>query len=693
MRPSRQCRVLLLSALTAGSTLGAQTPATDSAKKGALDTVKVSAHYDNGPGTSNAASAGHVTPQLIDDRPLLRPGEVMEYVPGMIITQHSGGGKANQYFLRGFNLDHGTDFETTLDGMPVNMPSHAHGQGYTDLNFMIPELIGGVDYLKGPYYAAQGDFATAGSANIQYVDEVRQPRPELTGGSNAYGRALALGSPEVGSGKLVYGAEIDHIDGPWTRPDDYRKAIGVLRYSEPISGGEWAVTAMGYDGRWNATDQIPERAYRDGSVGRWSAIDTSDAGASHRYSLSADLRRALWGGQLKTTAYGIEYYLDLYSDFTYFLDDPVHGDQINQHDDRFVLGWNGSWTKPAEWLGLPMANTIGWDVRNDRISPSGLYHTEDRVRLSTLVQDDVHETTSALYVENQMQWTSWARSIVGARVEGVGFDVASNTAANSGSGSSALFLPKASLIVRPAETLEFFLNAGEGLHSNDVRGATEHVDPASGDVVTPVTPLVRGLGSEVGARTSVVRGLESSLSFWTLTLGSELVYDGDAGTTVPGRPSRRTGVEWSNQYAPVRWLVADLDIATTRARFTDADPVGQYIPESLNATVAAGVTVRGFGRTPWTTSVFMRYFGPRALTESDSVRSPSTTLFNAQGTYQLTKRVGVRGDVFNLLNTGADDVTYYYTSRLRGEPTAGVTDLHFHPVESRSFRLGLIATF
>ncbi len=690
MRPSRTRFALACAALLA-SALGAQTPATDTTKRGALDTVKVSAHYDNGPGTSNAASAGHVTAQLIDDRPLLRPGEVMEYVPGMIITQHSGGGKANQYFLRGFNLDHGTDFETTLDGVPINMPSHAHGQGYTDLNFMIPELVGGIDYLKGPYYASQGDFATAGSANIEYVDDVRQPRPELTGGSDAYGRALALGSPSLGPGKLVYGAEVDHIDGPWTRPDDYRKAIGVLRYVQPISGGTWAVTAMGYDGRWNATDQIPERAYSAGLVGRWSAIDTSDAGASHRYSLSSDLQRPLWGGQLRTTAYGIAYYLDLYSDFTYFLNDPIHGDQINQHDDRLVLGWNGSWTEASEWFGLATANTVGWDLRNDHISPSGLYHTEDRRRLSTVLQDDVHETTRALYVENQTQWTDWMRSIVGARVEGVGFDVASNTAVNSGSGSSALLLPKASVIVRPASSLELFANAGEGLHSNDVRGATQHVDPATGDAVDPVSPLVRGIGEEIGVRTSIVPGLESSVSVWALTLASELVFDGDAGTTVPGRPSRRIGVEWSSQYAPVRWFLADFDLATTRARFTDRDPVGQYIPEALNATVAAGVTLRALG--PWTTSLFMRYFGPRALVESDSIRSPSTTLFNAQGTYQLTKRVGLRADVFNLLDTKADDITYYYTSRLPGEPAGGVADLHFHPVESRSIRLGLIAAF
>lgn len=648
-----------------------------------LDSVTVSAHYDNGVGTSNAASAGHVTQQLIDDRPLLRPGEVMEYVPGMIVTQHSGGGKANQYFVRGFNLDHGTDFETTLDGMPVNMPSHAHGQGYTDLNFMIPELIGHIDYAKGPYDAAQGDFATAGSANIQYANRVRQTRPAVTVGDNGYRRALALGSPMVGSGTLVYGVEADHIDGPWVHPDNYRKLLGMVRYVVPTSGGWWAVTAMGYDGRWSATDQIPERAYDAGTIGRFAAIDTSDGGRSYRYSLSAELQRSLWGGAIQTTVYGIRYYLDLYSNFTYFLDDPVHGDQINQHDDRWVMGWNGHWTRPLLLFGLPMTNTIGWDLRRDNVDPSGLYHTEDRQRLSTTLEDAVHETGAAAYVESEMQWTRWLRSIVGVRVEGVSFDVRSNLAANSGAGSSTLGLPKASFIAGPWKRTEFFLNAGAGIHSNDVRGAAERVDP--------VTPLVRGVGAEVGVRTEIVPGLQSSISVWTLHLASELVFDGDAGTTVPGRPSRRVGIEWSSQYAPVRWVLADLDLATTRARFTDADPVGEYIPEALRGTAAAGLTVRALG--PWTASLFMRYFGPRALIESDSIRSPSTTLFNTQVTYHVTRYVELRSDIFNLLNTKADDITYYYSSRLPGEPAEGVADLHFHPMESRSFRVGLAADF
>ncbi|MEO7083903.1 MAG: TonB-dependent receptor [Gemmatimonadaceae bacterium] len=673
--------------------LTAQTPKTaDSTRAGRLDTMRVTAaHYDNGVGTSNAASAGHVGPQMIDDRPLLRPGEVMEYIPGMIITQHSGGGKANQYFLRGFNLDHGTDFATSLGGMPVNMPTHAHGQGYTDLNFMIPELVSGIDYYKGPYYAAQSDFATSGSANILYADGVRATRPEFSGGSNGYARALSVGAGNVRDGRLVYGIEADRIDGPWVHPDNYRKGIAVVRYSQPIDGGSWSLMAMGYDGKWNGTDQIPERAYDAGTLSRFGTIDTTDGGLSHRYSLSGDLQKSLGGGTLKSTAYAINYSLDLFSNFTFFLNDPVHGDQIEQRDDRNVFGWNGSWTAPSSKFGLFSTNTIGWDTRFDRVSPSGLYHTADRARIGTTIEDRVDENRAALFFENQTQLAPWLRSIAGLRVERYDFSVASNTIANSGNGSTMLGLPKLTLVAGPWSETEFFANVGEGFHSNDVRGATERVDPSTGESVSPVTPLVRGVGAEVGVRSDRISNLQTSLSLWSLHLGSELVFSGDEGTTEAGRPSERVGVEWASQYTPNRWVLLDLDLATTRARYTDNDPVGKFIPEALQATTAAGVTVRNIG--PWMASIFYRYFGPRSLTESDSIQSPPTTLWNSQATYQLTKRFSLRADVFNMLDTKAPDITYYYTSRLAGEPAAGVDDFHFHPVERRSIRIGLLGAF
>jgi outer membrane receptor protein involved in Fe transport len=477
----------------------------------------------------------------------------------------------------------------------------------------------------------------------------------------------------------------------WDNPDNYRKYNGVLRYTQLTDGGSFSVTAMGYDGKWNSTDQIPDRAVSEGLIDRFGAINPSDGGTSSRYSLSADFKQALWGGQLQSTVYGIRYYLKLWSDFTYYLTNPVDGDQFNQYDNRKILGWNGSWSRSDDVLGYHTQNTIGWDFRQDRIDPVGIYNTVDRQRISVQREDVVRETSYALYAQNETQWLPWFRTLAGIRADSFHSDVASNIPANSGSSTAAIGLPKLSLIFGPWQKTEYFLNYGQGYHSNDARGTTTHVDPSSGDSVDPATPLVRAIGAEAGVRTEIIPGLQSSLSLWYLHLDSELVFDGDTGTDEIGRPSKRTGIEWSNHYTPNAWLLLDLDLAYTRARFTDDEAIGNYIPEALEATAAGGITVRNLG--PWTASLFGRYFGPRPLIEDDSVKSHSTTLFNAQVTYDFDKHTRLRFDVFNLFNRDADDITYYYTSRLPGEPAAGVNDLHSHPVESRSFRVALLYSF
>ena len=575
--------------------------------------------------------------------------------------------------------------------MPVNMRSHAHGQGWTDLNFLIPELISRIDYFKGPYYAAQGDFATAGAAQMHYADSLKQNLFEITGGTERYGRLATVGSVQSGPGSLVYGFEAFHNNGPWENPDNYRKYNGVLRYTLPVSTGKLGVTAMAYTGRWNATDQIARRAVEDGSLSRFGAIDPSDGGRSSRYSLSADYEQALAGGRLQTNAYAIRYYLSLYSNFTYFLDHPDGGDQFNQIDDRKIYGWNGKWSRNDALFGKQMQNTLGWEIRQDRIEPVGLYDTTQRVRTATTREDNVRETSYAFYAENQTQWSEWFRSIAGIRADTYRFRVASDLPENSGTRTASLGSPKLSLIFGPWQKTELFINGGYGFHSNDARGTTARLDPKTGEPVDSVTPLVRTKGGEVGARTELIPGLQSSLALWYLKFDSELVFVGDAGTTEAGRPSKRYGVEWSNRYQPVRWMLLDLDLAWTRARFADSDPVGNFIPNALRGTAAGGITVRDLG--PWTASIFGRYFGPRPLIEDNSVRSGSTTLFNAQATYNLSKSVSLRFDVFNIFDRQSDDITYYYTSRLPGEPLEGVNDVHFHPTESRAYRVGILYRF
>ena len=643
-------------------------------------------------GIAQSASQGAITAKQLDERPLMRDGEVLETVPGLIVTQHSGEGKANQYFLRGFNLDHGTDFATTLAGMPVNVPTHAHGQGYMDLNFMIPELVTGVQFSKGPYYADQGDFATAGSSNINYANVLERSIAHVEVGGEGYARAVVAASPEVGKGHVVAALELAHNDGPWVHPDDYQKINGVLRYSQGDQVNGFSLTAMGYHGQWNSTDQVADRAISSGLIDRFGATNPSDGGKTYRYSGTVDWQHGSSGGDASTrvTAYGIGYNLNLFSDFTYYLNDPVHGDQMEQADHRFITGAKVAHKRLTRWGGHSVQNTVGVQVRNDDITNVGLYHTQARVRLETRTQAAVLETTAGVYAQNEIEWTPWLRTTVGLRADASRFRVNALDPANSGTTSASLVSPKGGATLGPWKGTEFYVNAGTGFHSNDARGTTITRDP-DGNPAEPVTPLVRATGAEVGVRTVAIRHFQSTVSVWMLRLASELVFSGDDGTTVPSRPSARRGVEWANYYSPAKWLVFDGDLSWSRARFTEFDPVGQYVPEAVGTVVSAGATIDGYHRTFG--SLRWRYFGPRALIEDNSVQSKATSLVNLQSGFQLTKNVKLALDVFNVLNAADSDIDYFYTSRLPGEPLGGVDDIHTHPTLPRTARINLVIGF
>jgi len=641
-------------------------------------------------GIAQAASQGAIVARQLDARPLMRHGEVLETVPGVIVTQHSGEGKANQYFLRGFNLDHGTDFATTVSGVPVNMPTHAHGQGYSDLNFLIPELITGVQFSKGPYYADQGDFATAGSSNINYATVLDRPIAHVEAGGEGYARVLAAASSLVGTGHLVAALEVAHNDGPWVHADKFRKVNGVVRYSNGGVINGWAVTAMGYHGRWNSTDQVAQRAIGSGAIDRFGAIDPTDGGRTYRYSGSLDWQHGSGRTLTKVTAYGLGYDLDLFSNFTYYLNDPVHGDQIEQADHRFVTGGKVVHRRLGRWAGHDMQNTVGIQIRNDDITNVGLYHTQARARRDTRSQDAVLETTGGVFAQNEIEWTPWLRTLAGIRTDASRFRVDALNAANSGTESAGLVSPKGGVTLGPWKSTEFYVNAGTGFHSNDARGTTITRD-ADGSRADRVTPLVRARGSEVGVRTVAIPHLQSTLTMWTLHLDSELVFSGDDGTTEPSRPSTRRGVEWTNYYSPATWLVFDGDVSWSRSRFTAFDPAGQYVPAAVGTVMSAGVTIDTFDNLFG--SIRWRYFGPRGLTEDNSVRSMATSLVNLQAGYRVAKNVKLAADVFNLTNAKASDIDYFYTSRLPGEPLTGVEDIHTHPTLPRTARLNLIVGF
>jgi hypothetical protein len=652
--------------------------------------VRVVGHYDNAVGTSDAASQGVITADLVANRPALRTGELLEFVPGMIVTQHSGDGKANQYFLRGFNLDHGTDFATFVDGMPVNMRTHAHGQGYSDLNFLIPELVQRIDYRKGPYFADEGDFASAGAAHFRLADRLPAGLASLSLGSWGYRRALLADSVGAAGGTLLYGLELGRNDGPWDVPEGVRKANALLRYSRGGPDDGWSLTGMAYRNRWNATDQVPLRAVEAGTIGRFGSLDPSDGGASDRYSLSYAMKRRGDGRLFELDAYVLHARLDLFSDFTYRLANPVDGDQFQQSERRDTAGFNVAQSWAADWAGLAVRNKLGLQARYDRLDPVGLYATAARVRTDTMRADRVREGSAGAYVENVVQWQPWLRSVAGLRYDAYAFRVDSSIAGDSGSKDAHLASPKLSLIFGPWRRTEFFVNAGRGFHSNDARGTTQ-TRLADGSAAVPVTPLVPTRGLELGMRTELVPGLQSSLALWRLDIDSELVFVGDAGETEPSRASRRHGVEWNNHYIAAPGVLFDLDIATSHARYREHDPAGDAVPGSVGRVVSAGVTLEGRGR--WSGGFELRHFGPRPLVEDGSVRSASTTLAYARAGYRLAPRTHVTLDVFNLFGRRASDIDYYYASRLPGEPAQGVDDVHFHPVEPRSVRLTLQHAF
>lgn len=655
-----------------------------------LPPVEVKGSYDNSVGTSDAASQGAVNREVIEKRPLLRPAELLETVPGLIVTQHSGDGKANQYFLRGYNLDHGTDFATWVAGMPVNMPTHAHGQGYTDLNFMIPELVSRVLYTKGPYFAEDGDFASVGTARISYAEKLPANIATVTVGQFGYRRSVLAGSPELGAGRLVYGLEYQHADGQWQNPSHFHKFSGVLRYAQGSSANGFNITAMTYRAGWNSTDQIPLRAVNDGALSRYGAIDPTDGGQSSRHSVSGEWRYSKGDVTRTASFYVIGSTLNLFSNFTYFLNNPISGDQIEQTERRVVLGalTNQTWYSKVE--GSQMWNTLGLQIRRDRLSPVALYNTQARQFLSVTRADKVTITSIAPYFSNTVVWTDWLRSIAGMRADFYDFNVASNIALNSGNARDSMISPKLSFIAGPWAKTEYFINYGRGFHSNDARGTTITVDPVSGAPAQRVDPLVRTIGYEAGMRSELSKGLTVSAAAWQLKQGSELLFVGDAGTTEPSRPSRRTGLEFLAQYLASPGISLDGSLALTRARFRDSDPAGNYIPGAPNQVASMGITVDA--KSGWFGALRWRYFGQRPLVEDNSVRSGSTSLVNARLGYTFTKSLKVQLDGYNMFNRKNNDVDYFYQSKLAGDP-APVSDIHFHPVEKRAFRLSMTVSY
>ncbi|MEZ4333656.1 MAG: TonB-dependent receptor plug domain-containing protein [Myxococcota bacterium] len=656
-------------------------------------------------GLATAGSEGRVGHADLSLRPIGRVGELLETVPGLIATQHSGTGKANQYFLRGFNLDHGTDFATFFDGVPVNFRSHGHGQGYTDLNFVIPELVEEIDYRKGPYRADVGDFGSAGASFLKTYDRLPGSIASVTYGQYDYVRGLAASSFEVGDGDVLIALEGKTNDDPYHLDANLLHLNAFAKWTTEIAGGTLRASALGYRADWNSTDQIPDRAIGSPdpaiSVSRLGWIDPDLGGKTTRVGANLDWQEDD-ATPLSLSTYFLYYDFHLWSNFTYFLDhpigdaDPIDGDQFEQRDQRFVWGAkiHQDWT--PRLFGTPLEIRTGFDTQIDRIPDLGLFNTESRDRVNTIRRDAVTEWSGTLFSEARYSPFDWLSVVAGVRGDLYAFDVDTRgglgASTNSGHAVDGLVNPKLAVILRPHEDFELYLDGGGGFHSNDARGTTIGIDPTS-DPLAPervhsVDPLARQWGTEFGARWQPDSRFHVTSVVWFLRSESELVFVGDAGTTEPRGSSERYGVELTAFVRPIAWLALDASYAWSDGWFVNR-PTGQdRIPNALEHVVSAGATVTAGG---FSSSLRLRHFGAYPLTEDNVHRAKSTTLVNFLTAYTwrwLTAEL----TVVNLFDSKDNDIQYYYESQLAAE-AAPVEGIHRHPVEPRQLRGTLRVTF
>ncbi|MBL9116957.1 MAG: TonB-dependent receptor plug domain-containing protein [Verrucomicrobiaceae bacterium] len=686
-----------------------------------LEEVVITGKAEDLIGIAPAASAGRASAQDIASRPLLRRSEILETIPGLITTQHAGGGKATQYFLRGFNLDHGTDFATHLDSMPLNLKTHAHGQGYTDLNFIIPEMIDQIDYVKGTYTAADGDLSTAGSANFRLAHSLARDfvtaevgefgwyrgviggSIDLSGSASASAPAAASSKnpgknpvqpvlPSTETNALTYALEYNQYDGPWDLSEDFQRWNGMLRWFKGDDDNHFAATLMGGHTEWTSSDQVALRAINRGIISRFGNLDPTNGGESQRYSLNLEWASREGDVVTKANLFGIYYDLNLFSNFTYFLDYPDQGDQFEQSEQRWILGGNLSRTWENQQLfGKEAQWTVGVQTRHDLIDGIGLWRTTARERFANIRQDDVYQANISLYGENKVKWNDWFRTVVGLRGDLFYFDNQSNNPANSGDELAGIISPKLSAIFGPWHDTELYLNFGTGFHSNDSRGTTTVIDPNSGDRIPTVDPLVRTYGAEFGVRTQAISSLTSTLTFFWLRSDSELVYVGDAGLNEAGSGSQRYGIEWANYWRPTDWFSMDAEIALTHARFLDAGN-DDYIPNSVPMMFSGGINLGAQAQSNGFFANFrFRAFGRRPLIEDNSRKSKDSFQVNASVGYRHNNWEAAV-DCLNLFDRDDNDIEYFYESRLAGESSSR-EDHHIHPMEPRNFRFRVTYRF
>ena len=641
---------------------------------------------------SESASSLVVGHRELDLRPRARSGDVVEAVPGLFAVQHAGGGKANQFFLRGFDADHGTDIAFSVDGVPVNLPSHGHGQGYADLHFVIPELVMSVEAQKGPYYADAGDFATAGSVKLHLASALEEGFAAASVGQFGQMRAVAAVSPSLGeTTHLVAAFEAAKQDGPFEHPEGLERMNLYVRGTTEVGRhGEAAVTWMSYRSSWNSSGQLPVRAvcgaaeanslppsaYGQPCIDRFGSVDPSEGGNSTRHSFSTRIRWSRGDTDFEAIAYAVRYGFRLRSNFTLFRDDPVHGDAIEQRDDRAVSGVDLHAHHRATIDGHRLTTTIGTAARIDDVA-NGLEHVLAGQELQAVRSDDVRVMSLSPYVSEDVRLNRFVRLILGVRAERIDGRVSDTRIARpagasdaSGAKSAALLLPKAMAVVSPTPRLDLFADAGRGFHSNDVRGAVLDVNPAR--LITPA------IGYEAGVRLRPFDGLVLSSDACVLDLDSELTWSGDEGTTEPAGRTRRTGVELSARYRVQNVLFADVDATFVRARFRDGAMAGAPVPLAPTRTLSAGIGARPtFGSWTPFAAVRLRSIDARPANADGSLQTQGFTLVDANAGLRFND-MEVALDAQNVLGTAWNEVELATLSRLAYEPRA-IEGLHATP--------------
>lgn len=629
-----------------------------------LDEVIVFARGEALIGTADAASEGAVGGADLSVRPLLRVAELLEVVPGLIAVQHSGSGKANQYFLRGFNLDHGTDFTAYIDDVPMNLRTHGHGQGYLDVNGLIPETIDRIDYRKGTYRADAGDFSMAGSS---FMSTIKQVDPFIAAEAGEYGwQRLAAGtSIDAGEGTLMFAGQLKTYDGPWELPEDLKHESVWGKYAQPTDFGQLELSLSGYHATWHPSEQIPERAIGTAVCeDAYCALDPTAIGETLRWIGTARLLGDDWRASLYAQYYDWN-----------MLSNPTYDYQINQFDRRWIAG--GRYEHSYE-LGPKLALNAGTEFRYDDIGNVGVEHTQGRQFVEAIARHAVQEGSLSVYSE--ATWTPLERLRVtgGLRGDVYNFDVRARIdGLDAGSESDSIVSPKLTLAWTPTEHVELYGNWGRGFHSNDARGVV--------NTTTPIQALSKGEGQELGVRFEL-GSARLTTTYWWLDLDSELKFVGDSNSVEPGNATKRRGYEVVGFWRPIDWIALDAVWTGSHARYVNS-PGEDYVAGAVENAGELGLSAI---LDQWEASLRVRYLGEYPLIEDNSQRADAETMVNLRGAWK-PGRITVYAELLNVFDEHGKDIVYYYGSNVAGlDPVGEQVDGYMSRVaEPRTVRAGI----